>query len=204
MPSCNLAETIHNKWFQVSGNSGGDLYVATVDDFVQGFLQVVNYYQFLKGDIGGTCLTKKKLKLRMAERRAKQTGNPLVLEDPMLDMLGAEEFGTRVPRMAGEEVFGSTKRKENLPLRAEEESHRPDKVNFSHPRGPRRAVRARPVQIRNPSFLKILKMIRTSKKFIPLRLSLRASMCPHRMRGGGNVMSMLSKRQRLTSRSDTY
>jgi hypothetical protein len=83
----------------------------------------------------------------MAERRAKQTGNPLVFEDPMLDMPGAEEFYTREPRMAGEEVFGSSKRMANLPLGAEEESHRPDKVNFSHPRGSGRAVRARPVQM---------------------------------------------------------
>jgi hypothetical protein len=59
MPSCNLVESIHNKWLQASRNNGGDLYVATVDDSVRGFLQVVNYYQFLKGDIGGTCPTKK-------------------------------------------------------------------------------------------------------------------------------------------------
>jgi hypothetical protein len=83
----------------------------------------------------------------MAERRAKQTGTPLVLEDPMLDMPGADEFCTRVPCMAGEEVFGSSKRKANLPFGAEQESHRPDKVNFSHPKGSGRAVRARPVQM---------------------------------------------------------
>jgi hypothetical protein len=147
MPSCNLAESIHNKWLQGSGNNGGDLYVATVDDFVRAFLQVVNYYQFLKGDIGGTGPSKKELKLRMAERRAKQTGNPLVLQDPMLDMPGADEFCTRVPCMAGEEVFGSSKRKADLPLGAEEESHRPDKVNFSHLRGSRCAARSRPVQM---------------------------------------------------------
>jgi hypothetical protein len=145
MPSCNLAESIHNKWLQGSGNNGGDLYVATVDDFVRAFLQVVNYYQFLKGDVGGTGPTKKELKLRMAKRKAKQTCNPLVLQDPILDMPGADEFCTRVPRMAGEEVFGSLKRKADLPLGAEEESHRPDKVNFSHPRGSVRAVKARPV-----------------------------------------------------------
>jgi hypothetical protein len=145
MPSCNLAESIHNKWPQASGNNGGDLYVATVDDFVRAFLQVVNYYQFLKSDVGGTGPTKKELKLRMAERRAKQTCNPLELEDPMLDMPGVDEFCTREPRMAGEEVFGSSKRKADLPLGAEEKSHRPDKVNFSHPRGSVRAVKARPV-----------------------------------------------------------
>ena len=83
----------------------------------------------------------------MAERRAKQTGNPLVLEDPMLEMPGADEFCTRVPRMAGEEVFGSMKRKADLPLGAEEESHRPDKVNFSHPRSSGRPLRARTAQM---------------------------------------------------------
>ena len=72
MPTCNLVETIHNKWLQASGNHGSDLYVATVDDFVQRFLQVVNYYQFLKDDVGGTRPSKKELKLRMAERRAQR------------------------------------------------------------------------------------------------------------------------------------
>jgi len=53
MPSCNLAESIHNKWLQASGNKGGDLYVATVDDYIRGFLQIFGYYQFLKGGVGG-------------------------------------------------------------------------------------------------------------------------------------------------------
>jgi hypothetical protein len=35
--------------------------------------------------------------------------------------------------MAGEEVFGSQKRKADVPLGFESESHRPDKVNFSCP-----------------------------------------------------------------------
>ena len=44
MPSCNLAETVHNKWLQASGNKGGDLDFATVDDYIRAFLQVVAYY----------------------------------------------------------------------------------------------------------------------------------------------------------------
>jgi hypothetical protein len=36
--------------------------------------------------------------------------------------------------MAGEEVFGSQKRKADVPLDFEGESHRPNKVNFSRPR----------------------------------------------------------------------
>lgn len=143
MPSCNLAETVHNKWLQASGNNGHDMYVATVDDFVRVFLKVINFYQFLKDDVGGTGPSKKELKLRNAERRAKQTVNPILLEDAMLEMPGAHEFCIRLPHMAGEEVFGSVKRKADLPIGAEEESHRPDKVKYSRPKGSGRVVRAR-------------------------------------------------------------
>ena len=73
MQSCNLAETVHNKWLQASGNNGFDLYVATVDDYIRAFLQVVNYYQYLKGDVGGIGPSKKELKPRMAECRAQKT-----------------------------------------------------------------------------------------------------------------------------------
>jgi hypothetical protein len=53
MPSCNLVESVHNKWLHASGNKGGDLYVATVDDYIRAFLQIVAYYTFLKGGVGG-------------------------------------------------------------------------------------------------------------------------------------------------------
>ena len=66
MPSCNLAETVHNKWLQQSGNRGNDLYVATVDDLVKAFMQMVRYYQFLKGDQAGTGPGKDELLLRVA------------------------------------------------------------------------------------------------------------------------------------------
>jgi hypothetical protein len=38
MPSCNLAELMHNKWNQQSGNRGSDLYIATVDDFIRALI----------------------------------------------------------------------------------------------------------------------------------------------------------------------
>jgi hypothetical protein len=63
MSNCNLAEFIHNKWLQASGNKSDDLYVATVDDYIQAILQVVAYHQFLKGGVGGDGPSKKKLKL---------------------------------------------------------------------------------------------------------------------------------------------
>jgi hypothetical protein len=44
--------------------------------------------------------------------------------------------------MAGEEVFGSKKRKADVSLGFEGKSHWPDKVNFSHPRIATRSSRA--------------------------------------------------------------
>ena len=49
-------------------------------------------------------------------------------------MTGAEEFCSRELHFKGEEVFGSMKRKFDLPPGSEHDSHRPDKVNFSRPR----------------------------------------------------------------------
>jgi hypothetical protein len=40
---------------------------------------------------------------------------------------------TRIPHLEGEEIFGSTKRKLDLPPGDDGDSHRPDKVNFSQP-----------------------------------------------------------------------
>jgi hypothetical protein len=143
---------------------------------------------------------KEELKLRMAKRRVKQTGNPSVLEDPMLDMPGAEEFCTRVPHMSGKEVFGSTKRKADLPLGAEEEFHRPDKVNFSHSRGSGRAVKARTVQM--PIILEDIKDDTDVQEIHPEPEHDNIPASPPNE--GGSVMSVLSKRQRLTSKSGTY
>jgi hypothetical protein len=142
MPSCNLAETKHNAWLQESGNRGNDLYVASVDDFVRALIQVSRYYQFLKGEYAGTGPGKDELMLRVAQRSALRSGNPKALNVVMAKMPGVEEFCTREPHFEGEEVFGSQKRKADLPLGSEHESHRPDRVNFSRPRVKTRSTAA--------------------------------------------------------------
>ena len=133
MPSCNLAETIHNKWLQQLGNRENDLYVATVDDLVRAFMQMVRYYQFLKGEHAGTGPGKEEL-LRVVQRSTHRTGNPKVLGDSISNIRGVQDFVTREPYLEGEEVFGSQKRKADMPLGCEHDSHRLDKVNFSRPR----------------------------------------------------------------------
>ena len=142
MPSCNLTESMHHKWNQQSGNRGSDLYTATVDDFIRALMQVVRYYQYLKGNRVGTGPRKEELQLRAAQRRAEQTGDPKVLNVAIANLPGADVFCTREPHLAGEEVFGSQKQKADILLGFEGKSHRPDKVNFSCPRIATRSTRA--------------------------------------------------------------
>jgi hypothetical protein len=134
MPSYNLAELMHHKWNQQSSNRGSDLYIPTVDDFFRVLMQVVRYYQYLKGDRAGTGLGKEELQLRAAQCTAERTKGPKVLNVAMAKLPGAELFCTRSPHMAGEEVFSSQKRKADVLLGFEGKSHRPDKINFSHSR----------------------------------------------------------------------
>jgi hypothetical protein len=116
MPSCNLAESMHHKWNQQSGNRGNDLYIATIDDFIRALMQVVRYYQYLKGDRASTGLGKEELQLRAAQRTTEQTRDPKVLNVAMAKLLGTELFYTCAPHMAREEVFSSQKRKADVPL----------------------------------------------------------------------------------------
>ena len=100
MPSCNLAETVHNKWLQQSRNRGNDLYVATVDDLVRAFMQMVRYYQFLKGEHAGSGPGKEEL-LKVAQRCAHRTGNPKVVADAISNIQVVQNFVTREPHLEG-------------------------------------------------------------------------------------------------------
>ena len=133
---------------QQSGKRGNDLYVATVDDYVRAFMQMVRYYQFLKGENAGTGPGKEELLLRVAQRYAQRTGNPKGLNDAMAAIPGLGDYCTREPHLEGEEVFGSEVRMPNLPPGSELDSHRPDKVNFSRPRMGKRTTGATPEVIR--------------------------------------------------------
>ena len=97
-------------------------------------MQVVTYYQYLNGERASTGPEKEELLLRVAQRTTVRSGNLRALHAALSRMPGAEEFCSREPHFEGEEVFGSMKRKLNLPPGSEHDSHRPDKVNFSRRR----------------------------------------------------------------------
>jgi len=91
---------------------------------------MTNYHAYLRGYASGSGPSKEELKLRVA----RQSGCPKKLVDALNTLPGVEGVGTQVPHLEGEEIFGSTKRKLELPIGDARHSHRPDKVNFSQPR----------------------------------------------------------------------
>jgi hypothetical protein len=106
------------------------LYIATIDDFIRALMQVIRYYQYLKGDRAGTGPGKEELQLCAAQRTSERTKDPKVLNVAMAKLLGAELFCTREPHMAGEEVFDTQKGKADVPLDFEGESYQPKVMEF--------------------------------------------------------------------------
>ena len=137
MPTCNLAETVHNKWLQQSGNKMTCLYETTVDDMIRAFMQTANYRAWLKGGLHGKGPDFASLKLKATAR----CGDPKILVDAMKFYPGVEGANTRDCVLEGPELFGSTKRKLNLLPGANCDSHGPDKMNYSIHRPNTRATR---------------------------------------------------------------
>jgi hypothetical protein len=139
MPSCNLAETIHNKWLQQSGNTGDCLYAATVDDMMRAFMQITQYRMYLKGGRGGKGPDKAELRLRQAQRSL----DPEMIAEAMKAYPGAADVLTKEKGLEGAEIFGSMKRKLDHPPGSAHDSHRSDTVNYSIPAMGTRSTRAR-------------------------------------------------------------
>ena len=137
LPSCNLSETVHNKWLQMSGKQGNNLFDATCDDSIRAWMQMTNYQAYLKGYASGSGPSKGELRLCAARR----SGDPKKIAEALNTLPEAEGVGTRVPHLEGEETFGSTKRKLDVPIGDAGDSHRPDKINFSQPRVRTRSTR---------------------------------------------------------------
>jgi hypothetical protein len=91
---------------------------------------MTNYMAYLKGTTSGTGPSKQELKLKVARR----SGDPKKIEEALSQLPGVEVATTRIPHLEGEEIFGSTKHKLDLPPGDDGDSYRPDKANFSQPR----------------------------------------------------------------------
>ena len=126
----NLSETVHNKWLQMSRKRANNLFNATCDDSIRAWMQMTNYRAYLRGHAFGFGPSKGELKLRAARR----SGCLKKIAEALNSLPKAQGVGSRVPHLEGEEIFGSTKRRLDVPIGNAGDSHRPDKVNFSQPR----------------------------------------------------------------------
>jgi len=106
------------------------LFDATCDDSIRVGMQMTNYWAYLRCHASRTRPSKAELKLRAATR----SRDPKKIAEALNNLPGAEGLGSCVPHLEGEEIFGNTKRKLDVPIGDEGDSQRPDKVNFSQPR----------------------------------------------------------------------
>ena len=105
MPSCNLAEAVHNTWLQQLGNQMTCVYKATVDDFIRAFMQTTNYRTYLKGDRSGKDPNKAKLRLRAAQK----SGDAEMIAKVLSSFPGAEDLITKPLGLEGTDIFDPQK-----------------------------------------------------------------------------------------------
>ena len=108
---CNLSETVHNKWLQMSGKQANNLFDATCDDNICAWMQMTNYRAYLRGHASGSGPSKGELKLRAT----RCSGCPNKIAEALNSLPEAHDVGSRVPHLEGEEIFGSTKRRLDVP-----------------------------------------------------------------------------------------
>ena len=84
---------------------------------------MTNYRAYLRGHASGSGPSKGELKLRAARR----SGCPKKIAEALNSLPEAHGMGSRVPHLEGEEIFGSTKRRLDVPIGDAGDSHRPEK-----------------------------------------------------------------------------
>lgn len=105
MSSCNLVESLHNKYKQQLGNRDSKILVATVDEFVCLFMLCIAYYEYLKSDRARTGPTNKELKVKVGQKSVERTSNSKLLREALMKMPETNKFCTRTLHIDIEEVF---------------------------------------------------------------------------------------------------
>lgn len=127
MPMCNLAETVHVVWSKQSGKDLQDMYDAMMDDFARAFIQCTRFNVFLNnGNQGGTRTDKVELRFKVANC----SRNLNMMFKAIKGVPGVRDFLIADFTYAGEEAFGSAKRRLQAEPGAHDDSYRFDKVNF--------------------------------------------------------------------------
>ena len=107
--TCNLAETMHNKWLHHSCKKMTCLYEATVDDMIWAFMQITKYNLWMKSGSLGKGLDHVPLKLKVAMHP-----NNLRFLAQAMRLPRARGSHTKNCALERSELFGSTKKKVGL------------------------------------------------------------------------------------------
>jgi hypothetical protein len=99
------------------------------DDYIRAFKQSTLYRQYLQGGPSHHGIDRKELLLRKAWR----SSDLVRLVAIMANYMFRSSFTNCLPHLEGEKVFGSSKWLADCPLGANNNSHRPNRVNFFHP-----------------------------------------------------------------------
>jgi len=86
-----------------------------------------NYCVYLKGHASKSGPSKEELKLRTMRQSKCSKKNA----EALTTLPSAEYVGINIPHLEEVKIFGSTKRKLDIPIGDVEKSHRLNKVNFS-------------------------------------------------------------------------
>ena len=111
-----------------------DVYHATLDDLTRAALQSLFYFNYLRGGPSGTGPSRSELQLRLTLRN----GNSRRVVKLLEKVTAEAGVNTRILHLEGETIFGTAKRKLDLPPRDESDSHRHDRVNYCIPKMGRR------------------------------------------------------------------
>ena len=92
-------------------------------------MQSLFYFNYLCGGPSGIGLSKSELELCLASRKSNSKRIVKLLDEVAMEV----GLNTRVPHLEGETIFGTSKRKLDLPLGDDRNSHRHDRVNYAIP-----------------------------------------------------------------------
>jgi hypothetical protein len=92
-------------------------------------MRMTNNRTYFKEKSSRACPSRQELKLKAARR----SGDPKKIVEALSQLLGVEGSTNQMSHLKGEEIFGSTKRKLDLPLGDDGDYHQLDKINFSQP-----------------------------------------------------------------------
>ena len=110
-----------------------------MDDLIRAFMQTTNYRTYLKGGRSGKGPDKAELRLWAAQK----SGDVEVITKVLSSFPGAQDLITKPHGLEDTEIFGSSKRKLDLPPGSHSDSHQQNKVTFSIPSISTRSTKAR-------------------------------------------------------------